>query len=60
MPRENISDEELLQELKKHYIDFYFFWGDSETAPEFLFQYKELTGGEIPELHIYDLTERIL
>ena len=60
MPREDISDEELLQELKKHDIDFYFFWGSSETAPEFLFRYKKLTSGEIPELHIYDLNERIL
>jgi hypothetical protein len=57
MPREDISDEELVQDLKKHDIDFYFFWGNPETAPVFLFRHKELTGGEIPELTIFALKE---
>jgi hypothetical protein len=60
MPREGISDDELLEDLKKHDIDFYFFWGDPETAPEFLLRYKELTWGEIPKLHIYDLKSPII
>lgn len=59
MPKEDISDKALLQDLKMHDIDFYFFWGDPETAPEFLFRYKELTGGEIPKLNIYDLKDPI-
>jgi hypothetical protein len=56
--RENISDEELESELKKYDIDYYFFWGDSKDAPEFLARYREITGGAIPDLKIYSLKER--
>ncbi|MBI5098556.1 MAG: hypothetical protein HZB30_04895 [Nitrospirae bacterium] len=56
--RENISDEELESELKKYNIDYYFFWGDPNSAPEFLSQYRDLTRGEIPGLTIYFLNNR--
>jgi len=58
-PREDISDNELMNELKRYNIDYYFFWGDSENIPHFLLRYKELTHGEIPGLKIYSLNERI-
>ena len=53
--RENISDEELEAELRKFKIDYYFFWGDRNTAPQFLTKYRELTSGDIPGLAIYNL-----
>ena len=56
--RENISDEELQNEFRKYDIDYYFFWGDAESAPEFLSQYREITGGAIPDLKIYSLHEK--
>jgi len=57
-PQENISDEELKGELEKYGIDYYFFWGDPEGVPQFLFQYRELTNGDIPGLKIYSLNEK--
>ncbi len=56
--RKNISEEELQDELMKHDIDYYFQWGEYNNF-EFLSDYKEVTGGEIPDLRIYSLKERI-
>jgi hypothetical protein len=56
--RENISDEALEKELKELAIDYYFFWGEADDAPKFLSRYRELTGGEIPDLRIYSLKEK--
>ena len=56
--RENISDGDLENELKRHDIDYYFFWGDPNILPKFLSQHKELTNGEIKGLKIYSLKER--
>jgi len=56
--RENISDNDLENELKGHDIDYYFFWGDTSGLPRFLSQYKELTRGEIQGLQIYHLKVR--
>ncbi len=56
-PKENISDGELETELKKHNINYYFFWGGSNSPNQLLSQYKELTNGEIPGLKIYSLKE---
>ncbi len=56
--RENISDDELESELRKYDIDYYFFWGDPKSAPEFLSRYRDLTRGEIPGLTIYSLKNR--
>lgn len=53
--RENISDEELEAELREFKIDYYFFWGDRNSAPPFLSRYKDVTHGEIPGLTIYYL-----
>jgi len=39
--RENISDDELESELRKYDIDYYFFWGDPNSAPEFLLRYRD-------------------
>jgi hypothetical protein len=53
--RENITDNELEKELQKYGIDYYFVWNGSDHIPEFLTHFKEITGGEIPELKIYSL-----
>ena len=57
MPREDISDKELLQELKKHDIDYYFFWEGSVKSPDFLSEYREITNGEMPGLKIFSLKD---
>lgn len=56
--RENISDEELEAELRKFKIDYYFFWGDPHSVPQFLTQYREMIRGEIPGLAVYSLHEK--
>lgn len=58
VPRENISDNELAQELRKYEIDYYFYWEDSHPPPDFLSVHRELTGGEIAGLKIYELKEK--
>jgi hypothetical protein len=58
VPRENISDYDLTQELRKYAIDYYFYWEDSSSPPQFLSQYKEITGGEIEGLKIYSLKDK--
>ena len=55
--REKITDNDLESELKRHNIDYYFFWGDPVSAPQFLNQYKEITDGEMPGLKIYLMDE---
>jgi hypothetical protein len=57
VPRENISDDELEQELRKYDIDYYFYWEDSYNPPQFLSRYRELTGGDIEGLKIYLLKD---
>ncbi len=39
-----LSDDELTEELEKHDIDYYFIWGKSQSVPEILSQYKEISG----------------
>jgi len=56
-PREGISDTELQSELRKHAIDYYFFWEGSIKSPDFLSEYREITNGEIPGLKIYSLND---
>jgi len=55
--REDISDAELEDELRKYKIDYYFFWGGATEIPEFLNRYREVTGGTFPDLKIYSLRE---
>ncbi len=55
--KENISDNELEGELKKFGIDYYLVWGNHPDIPDFLSNYKEVTGGGIPGLKIYSLKE---
>ena len=55
--REKISDNDLENELKRHNIDYYFFWGDPDSTPQFLNQFREITDGEIPGLRIYLMNE---
>jgi uncharacterized membrane protein YphA (DoxX/SURF4 family) len=56
--RENISDEDLKNELSKYDIDYYLVWKEFEKIPLFLSDYKEITGGEISDLRIYSLREK--
>ncbi len=58
VPRENISDYDLAQDLKKYDIDYYFYWEDSSSPPQFLSRYREITGGEIEGLKIYSLKDK--
>jgi hypothetical protein len=53
--REGISDQELVSELKKYNIDYYFLWGEGTAVPQFLTRYKEITANNIPGLKIYSL-----
>lgn len=57
-PKEEISDNDLQDEFNKYEIDYYFFWGRSDTAPQFLSQYNEVTNGEMPGLKVYSLKNR--
>jgi len=52
---ENIKDDDLLKELKKYNIDYYFYWGESVGMPHFLSVHQDITKGEIPGLRIYAL-----
>ena len=56
--RDNISDEDLVRELRKYEIDYYFFWGDQTGESNFLSQFREITNGDMPGLHIYSLNEK--
>jgi len=56
--RKDISDEALKSELTKFDIDYYFLWGESAYVPLFLSGYKEITGGEIPDLKVFSLKEK--
>ncbi|MBI4698019.1 MAG: glycosyltransferase family 39 protein [Nitrospirae bacterium] len=56
--RQGIRDEELESEFKKYDIDYYFFWGASESIPGFLYQYEEITGDDVPDLKIFSLKKR--
>ena len=55
--REHISDRDLERELKMNKIDYYFFWGDPDRAPQFLNKFTEITKGEIPGLKIFLINE---
>ena len=48
---------ELQSEFEKYNMDYYMFWGEPDGTFEFLSQFKEVTGGEIPGLNIYSLKE---
>ncbi len=57
--RDMISDKELEKELKKYGIEYYFYWGESESNSKFLSQFNEITKGEIPGLKVYSLKEKL-
>jgi hypothetical protein len=48
----DVTDEELKSDLEKFNIEYYFEW-DSSSVFVFLSDYQEITGGEIPNLHVY-------
>ncbi|MBI4682701.1 MAG: hypothetical protein HY757_06330 [Nitrospirae bacterium] len=57
-PPIGISDIDLQNELNKYNIDYYFFWGESNSFPQFLSQYNELTNNEIPGLKVFSLKDK--
>lgn len=57
-PRDGITDQELLNDLRTHDIDYYFFWEGADEPPDFLSGYREITNGEIAGLRIYSLKEK--
>lgn len=50
---ENTSDTDLKNELKKHNIDYYFFWGDTDILPDFLKRKQDVTRNETPGLKVF-------
>jgi hypothetical protein len=53
-----LSNDELTKELEKYNIEYYFIWGESQSIPEVLSQYKEITNGEYPDLKIYSIMDK--
>ena len=55
-----LSDDELQQTLREHDIDYYFVWRDSDFLHNvgFLSKQKEITGGEVKRLRIYDVKDQ--
>ena len=50
-----MSDLELEKSFKEYSIDYYFFWGNSNTNDDLLKKYKEITNGTIKGLKIYKI-----
>ena len=48
-----MTDMELEKSFKEYKIDYYFFWGNSNTNGDLLKKYKEITNGTINGLKIY-------
>jgi len=56
-PKQNLSENSILAELQGHDIDYYFVWGDVPVP--FLARFPEKTQGEITDLRVYALKERL-
>ncbi|MGB9979506.1 hypothetical protein [Methanobacterium sp.] len=50
-----MTDIELENSFKEYNIDYYFFWGNSNTNADLLKKYKEITNGTIKGLKIYKI-----
>ena len=50
-----MTDAELEKSFKEYNIDYYFFWGNSNTNGDLLKKYKEITNGTIKGLKIYKI-----
>ncbi len=50
-----LTDVELEKSFKGYNIDYYFFWGNSNTNEDLLKKYKEITNGTIKGLKIYKI-----
>lgn len=55
MPNYGRGGKSILQQLEENNIAYYFVWNDD---PDFYSPFKEITGGQISGLRIYDLHER--
>jgi hypothetical protein len=58
VPKENTTRAELNSDLGKYGIDYFFAWGGTAGDYRLLSNYKEITGGGIPGLQIYDLKKQ--
>ncbi|MEW6735617.1 MAG: hypothetical protein AB1489_30275 [Acidobacteriota bacterium] len=57
VPRKGVSDSEMLEELKRNNIDYYFVVNETANYAPVLSRYKEITNGEMVGLRIYALKE---
>lgn len=53
-----ISDSELEKDLHDYDIDYYLYWGNSNSNSDLLGNYKEITNGKIKDLKIYNVKEK--
>ena len=57
-----LPEERIESELLEHDVDYYLVWtgrrARHEPIPEFLNAYREVTGGDLPELRVYAMKER--
>jgi hypothetical protein len=58
--KEDVTAKELEREFKKYNLDYYFFWGQSDSTSRLLSHYREVTNGEIEGLKIYSLKDKII
>ena len=57
MAKENTSDKELEESLRRNDIDYYIVWGDTDSNLGFLSNNWEITGRKTPGLKIYSLKD---
>jgi hypothetical protein len=55
LQKKPMSDRELEKSFKEYNIDYYFFWGNSNTNDDLLKKYKEITNCTIKGLKIYKI-----
>jgi hypothetical protein len=54
-PKGSIENEELLGDLKKYHINYYFAWGNKYDTNLLGFNYREINSDGLPKLRIYYL-----
>ena len=53
--KKDINNDELLRDLQKYDIDYFFYWSQFDDATKSLLLYKEITKRSIPGLRIFSL-----
>jgi len=52
-PKGSTGDDELLKDLRKYNINYYFSWGDKNETSLLGFSYREVNSNGVPKLRIY-------